>query len=162
VKTITCNCPGLTLRRSCGANGSRQGQLRPCRIHGAVPMSATPFIPCSRFRHRRRSSKGFIRVQFEVSRLLRHGDFGLGTFIDLDGEMVVLEGVCYRVTSDGVVNTVEGDRLIPYAVVTRFTAEFAKNRSNLRASLNWLRYAMHFARRRTCSTPFVLKASFPS
>jgi hypothetical protein len=51
---------------------------------------------------------------------------GLGTFIDLDGEMVVLEGVCYRVTSDGLVTTVEGDRLIPYAVVTRFTAEFAK------------------------------------
>jgi len=40
--------------------------------------------------------------------------------------MVVLEGVCYRVASDGAVTNVEGDRLIPYAVVTLFRAEFAK------------------------------------
>ena len=69
--------------------------------------------------------EGLYQGAVRVSRLLHHGDFGLGTFIDLDGEMVVLEGACYRVTSDGIVSTVEGDRLIPYAVVTRFTAEFA-------------------------------------
>jgi acetolactate decarboxylase len=70
--------------------------------------------------------EGLYQGAVQVSRLLRHGDFGLGTFIDLDGEMVVLEGVCYRVASDGVVTSVEGDRLIPYAVVTRFSAEFAR------------------------------------
>jgi acetolactate decarboxylase len=70
--------------------------------------------------------EGLYQGAVQVSRLLRHGDFGLGTFIDLDGEMVVLEGVCYRVASDGAVTNVEGDRLIPYAVVTRFSAEFAK------------------------------------
>jgi acetolactate decarboxylase len=70
--------------------------------------------------------EGLYQGAVRVSRLLRHGDFGLGTFIDLDGEMVVLEGVCYRIPSDGVVTAVEGDRLIPYAVVTRFSAEFAK------------------------------------
>jgi acetolactate decarboxylase len=69
--------------------------------------------------------EGLYQGAVRVSRLLRHGDFGLGTFIDLDGEMVVLEGVCYRVASDGVVTNVEGACLIPYAVVTRFTAEFA-------------------------------------
>jgi acetolactate decarboxylase len=61
-----------------------------------------------------------------VSRLLRHGDFGLGTFIDLDGEMVVLDGVCYQISSNGDVRPVEGDRLIPYAVVARFNPEFSK------------------------------------
>jgi acetolactate decarboxylase len=70
--------------------------------------------------------EGLYQGAVRVSRLLRHGDFGLGTFIDLDGEMVVLEGVCYRAVSDGAVTTVEGDRLIPYAVVTRFSVEFAK------------------------------------
>src|SRR5580692_9328021 len=70
--------------------------------------------------------EGLYQGAVRVSRLLCHGDFGLGTFIDLDGEMVVLEGVCYRISSDGVVTTVEGDRLIPYAVVTRFSVEFAK------------------------------------
>ena len=62
--------------------------------------------------------EGLYQGAVQVSRLLRHGDFGLGTFIDLDGEMVVLDGVCYQVSSTGAVTTVEGDRLIPYAVVT--------------------------------------------
>jgi len=33
--------------------------------------------------------------------LLQHGDFGLGTFENLDGEMVVLDGHVYRVQSNG-------------------------------------------------------------
>jgi acetolactate decarboxylase len=70
--------------------------------------------------------EGLYQGAVQVSRLLRHGDFGLGTFIDLDGEMVVLDGVCYQVSPSGAVRTVEGNRLIPYAVVTRFTAEFSK------------------------------------
>jgi acetolactate decarboxylase len=70
--------------------------------------------------------EGLYQGAVRVLRLLRHGDFGLGTFIDLDGEMVVLEGICYRISSDGVITTVEGDRLIPYAVVTWFSAEFVK------------------------------------
>ena len=75
--------------------------------------------------------EGLYQGAVRVSRLLRHGDFGLGTFIDLDGEMVVLESVCYRVGPDGAVTNVEGDRLIPYAVVTRFSAEFAKLSQNV-------------------------------
>jgi acetolactate decarboxylase len=70
--------------------------------------------------------EGLYQGAVRVSRLLRHGDFGLGTFIDLDGEMVVLDGICYQISSSGRVGTVEGDRLIPYAVVTRFNAEFSK------------------------------------
>jgi acetolactate decarboxylase len=70
--------------------------------------------------------EGLYQGAVRVSRLLRHGDFGVGTFVDLDGEMVVLEGVCYRIPSDGHVSIVEGDCLIPYAVVTHFDAEFAK------------------------------------
>jgi acetolactate decarboxylase len=70
--------------------------------------------------------EGLYQGAVRVSRLLKHGDFGLGTFPDLDGEMVVLDGICYRASSDGNVSTVDGDRLIPYAVVTQFVAEFAK------------------------------------
>jgi acetolactate decarboxylase len=70
--------------------------------------------------------EGLYQGAVQVSRLLRHGDFGLGTFIDLDGEMIVLDGVCYQVSSNGEVRTVEGDQFIPYAVVTRFTANFSK------------------------------------
>jgi acetolactate decarboxylase len=70
--------------------------------------------------------EGLYQGAVRVSRLLRHGDFGLGTFIDLDGEMVVLDGICYQVSSSGTVTAIAGDQLIPYAVVTRFKAEFSK------------------------------------
>jgi acetolactate decarboxylase len=75
--------------------------------------------------------EGLYQGAVRVSRLLRHGDFGLGTFMDLDGEMIVLDGVCYRASSNGTVRTVEGDRLIPYAVVTRFNAEFSRQTHQL-------------------------------
>jgi acetolactate decarboxylase len=75
--------------------------------------------------------EGLYQGAVKVGRLLSHGDFGLGTFIDLDGEMVVLDGACYQVSSDGEVSEVEGDRLIPYAVVTRFNAEFSEEHPQL-------------------------------
>lgn len=70
--------------------------------------------------------EGLYQGAVQVARLLQHGDFGLGTFVDLAGEMVVLEGVCYQISPGGAVMTVEGERFIPYAVVTRFTPECSK------------------------------------
>jgi alpha-acetolactate decarboxylase len=35
-----------------------------------------------------------------VGELLHHGDFGLGTFNALDGEMLVLDGACYQLRND--------------------------------------------------------------
>src|ERR1700735_2121228 len=68
--------------------------------------------------------EGVYQGAVRVSRLLGHGDFGLGTFVDLDGEMVVLDGICYQISATGAIAPVDGDRLIPYAVVTRFSAAF--------------------------------------
>lgn len=53
--------------------------------------------------------------------ILQHGDFGLGTFTDLDGEMVVLDGVIYRVQGSGNVSQAAPDAGAPFAVVTRFS-----------------------------------------
>src|SRR3984893_10911580 len=55
--------------------------------------------------------------------LLDHGDFGLGTFENLDGEMVVLDGAIYQVRSDGNVLNIVDDVGTPFAVVTRFTSD---------------------------------------
>ncbi|WP_196073145.1 acetolactate decarboxylase [Nakamurella alba] len=55
-----------------------------------------------------------------VEQLLRHGDFGLGTFNHLDGEMVVLDGVCHHLRSDGTVTPADGAAHTPFAAVTRF------------------------------------------
>jgi acetolactate decarboxylase len=55
--------------------------------------------------------------------LLSYGDFGLGTFENLDGEMVVLDGVIYQVRSDGQVLNIADDVGTPFAFVTHFIAD---------------------------------------
>ena len=51
---------------------------------------------------------------------MKHGDFGVGTFNALDGEMVALDGHYFRLRNDGSVTPVAGDDLTPFAAVTRF------------------------------------------
>jgi acetolactate decarboxylase len=55
--------------------------------------------------------------------LLRHGDFGLGTFNRLDGEMLVLDGVCYQLRGDGSATIAGPDEVTPFAAVTWFHAD---------------------------------------
>jgi acetolactate decarboxylase len=55
--------------------------------------------------------------------LLSYGDFGLGTFVNLDGEMVVLDGSIYQVRSDGSVSKIVDDTGTPFAVVVHFVAD---------------------------------------
>ena len=55
------------------------------------------------------------------AKLLEHGDFGLGTFTGLDGEMVVLGGVIYRVQGNGKVSRADLEAGAPFAVVTLFS-----------------------------------------
>jgi acetolactate decarboxylase len=58
-----------------------------------------------------------------VKSILDHGDFGLGTFADLDGEMVVLDGRIYQVQGSGRVSEAGLDASAPFAVVTRFSPQ---------------------------------------
>jgi acetolactate decarboxylase len=55
-----------------------------------------------------------------VAELLGHGDFGLGTFNHLDGEMVVTGGECFHLFSNGEVRVATSDELTPFAAVTWF------------------------------------------
>jgi acetolactate decarboxylase len=55
-----------------------------------------------------------------ILKLLRCGDFGLGTLDHLDGELIVLDGRAYQVRGDGVVVEVGSDRSTPFAIVTPF------------------------------------------
>ncbi len=55
--------------------------------------------------------------------LKRQGDFGIGTFDALDGEMVVLDGKVYQVKGDGTVLAADDGLLTPYATVTNFAAD---------------------------------------
>ena len=55
--------------------------------------------------------------------LKTHGDFGLGTFNTLDGEMVAIDGNIYQVKSDGSVHTVSDDMQTPFSVITFFESD---------------------------------------
>jgi len=55
--------------------------------------------------------------------LLKHGDFGIGTFDHLDGEMAILNGVVYQIKSDGKVYTPALSVNTPFATVCSFMPE---------------------------------------
>jgi acetolactate decarboxylase len=61
--------------------------------------------------------------EVSVQAILEHGNFGLGTFANLDGEMVVVDGHVYQVKGSGQVLEVPADAGAPFAVVTRFEPE---------------------------------------
>ena len=58
-----------------------------------------------------------------VADLLRHGDFGVGTFDALDGEMIISEGIVRQFRSEGQANEVHETQRTPFACVTRFLPE---------------------------------------
>src|SRR5215203_1726820 len=55
-----------------------------------------------------------------------NGDFGLGTFDALDGEMVALDGSFYQIRSDGRAYPVDGQKKTPFAVVTFFESALSE------------------------------------
>jgi branched-chain amino acid transport system substrate-binding protein len=55
-----------------------------------------------------------------INQLKEKGDFGLGTFDALDGEMIVLDGVVYQVRSDGVATVAAENDFTPFAAVIQF------------------------------------------
>ena len=67
--------------------------------------------------------EGVYEGAVRVGTLREHGDFGLGTFEGLDGELIALDGVFARVRSDGELHEVDDDVLSPYAAITRFVAD---------------------------------------
>jgi len=131
MKTITCQIPNSlhealvgqmkTARVSCNhlvAAALSQFLERPLHTLFQVSTSAAMV-------------EGLFQGAVRVSDVLSHGDFGLGTFVELDGEMVLLDGICYQVAPTGRVSVVEGGREVPYAVVTRFQADVSKRVSQV-------------------------------
>ena len=63
---------------------------------------------------------GIYDGQVTMKQLEEQGDFGLGTFDALDGEMIGLDGKFYQITSDGMCHPVGDSMLTPFAAVTFF------------------------------------------
>ena len=64
--------------------------------------------------------KGLYEEDTTVANLRKRGDFGLGTFNDLDGEMVMLDGTVYQLKTDGNAGLVDDASRMPFACVTFF------------------------------------------
>jgi len=60
-----------------------------------------------------------------ISELKKHGDFGIGTFDALEGEMIVLDGKVYHAKADGRVYVVMDNATTPLATVTYFESDFS-------------------------------------
>lgn len=65
-----------------------------------------------------------------IDDLLDHGDFGLGTFDALDGEMIILDGTVYQIPASGVATEPEDDLTTPFAVVTTWSPDFGHDFTN--------------------------------
>jgi len=66
---------------------------------------------------------------FSLGELARRGDFGLGTFEALDGELVALDGKFYQVKADGKAYPVNPAQKTPFAQSTFFRPDQTLNLS---------------------------------
>ncbi|KAF5565886.1 alpha-acetolactate decarboxylase [Fusarium napiforme] len=67
---------------------------------------------------------GVAETGIPLSKLLTHGDHGLGTFRHMVGEMIILDGVIYDMKPDGSVVALDKDacaeQTAPFAMITDF------------------------------------------
>lgn len=67
--------------------------------------------------------EGVYDGEVTFNELGKHGDFGIGTFNGLDGEMIGLDGKFYQIKVDGRAYPVDGVKKTPFAVVTFFDSD---------------------------------------
>ncbi len=71
----------------------------------------------------RATVEGLYDGVISVGELKKHGDFGIGTFERLDGEMVDLDGLVYQLKADGTTRIVNDSMRVPLATVTFFRSD---------------------------------------
>jgi acetolactate decarboxylase len=62
--------------------------------------------------------EGIYEEAISFTEVKKHGDFGIGTFNDLDGEMLMLDGKIFQINSAGRVNVIPDEARTPFACVT--------------------------------------------
>lgn len=66
---------------------------------------------------------GLYDGETSIGSLNQYGNFGIGTFDALDGEMVIVDGTVYRVSTDGRATVVPTAETTPFATLTFFVAD---------------------------------------
>lgn len=68
--------------------------------------------------------------------LAKHGDFGIGTFNGLNGEMVAMDGRIYQIPVTGIPREVGFSEKTPYATVSFFEKDFTFQVENISSYMN--------------------------
>lgn len=68
---------------------------------------------------------GVYEGQTTMADLLSHGDFGLGTFNELDGEMIAFNSEVYQLRADGSAREANPQQKTPFAVMTWFRPQYS-------------------------------------
>ncbi len=123
--TLSCDIPE-TLMRALGERSARTGetasQIVLAALADALEIDQETLFQVS-------TSTALVEGVYDgnvtIGELKHRGDFGLGTFDDLDGEMVALDGGFYQVRGHGEVSEAADTTEVPFAVVTDFRSERA-------------------------------------
>jgi acetolactate decarboxylase len=90
--------------------------------------------------------EGIYEQNIPFHEIRKHGDFGLGTFNDLDGEMMMFDGLVYRVGADGKASQITDDETCtPFACVTFFqpsSQEFLDQTLSHGEFMDWMKELM--------------------
>lgn len=70
--------------------------------------------------------EGYYDGATTIGSLRNKGDFGIGTFDELDGELLALDGEYYQIKSDGKVYVTNDTIESPFAAVTNFKTDITK------------------------------------
>lgn len=69
--------------------------------------------------------------RLSFSELGMYGDFGVGTFEAVNGELIILDGIAYRATVDGLVSEAAPEDETPFAVVKHFNIDQEQSIENV-------------------------------
>jgi acetolactate decarboxylase len=77
--------------------------------------------------------QGIYNGSVTVRQLKEQGDFGLGTYGGLDGEMIAVNGHYYQMHANGIVTESSDDQVAPFAAVTKFRSgvQFTVNQATM-------------------------------
>lgn len=67
--------------------------------------------------------EGIYRADTTIALIRQKGNFGIGTFNDLDGEMVILDGNVYCLRPQGDAEVIGDEVRTPFALVTQFEGD---------------------------------------
>ncbi len=66
-----------------------------------------------------------------VADFVKYGTLGLGTFVGANGEMIVIDGVCYQALGNGTVQKANPLDSVPFGAVTHFDSDYSYSFRNI-------------------------------